>query len=425
MSEKIDQFGAFAVGMLPEHPERFRRLISAVYRLIGFQTGHFPSKSRLPSREYIQSFTARLMADMIADSRGSAVVNIFMPCEIFHALDIKATVPEALATYISCTACERPFIEKAEAEGAPSSFCSYHKILMGLAGLGITKKPLLTANTSLACDANQLSFRYLAEQWQVPRVVIDVPFDISEDSVAYVADQLREMGRVAEEAAGRKLEDSRLKEAVARSIRTQEIFSECLKRRPAVHLPETLSPELLNVMTMHPYLGLETAETYVRSLKKDLLTAPKMTTQKKILWMHVMPNGLDSFREIFQGPDKTDVEIIGCDMTYDALVPMDADKPYESMARRIVYSSFNGSGSRRIEATYRMAEEMGADGILIFCQWGCKQTQGMAFAAQKLFEERGLPTLVLDSDGCDRMNAGGGQIVTRIQAFLEQIGAGL
>ena len=41
------------------------------------------------------------------------------------------------------------------------------------------------------------------------------------------------------------------------------------------------------------------------------------------------------------------------------------------------------------------------------------------------FEAGGLPTLVLDSDGCDRSNGGGGQIVTRIEAFLEQIGAGL
>ena len=111
-------------------------------------------------------------------------------------------------------------------------------------------------------------------------------------------------------------------------------------------------------------------------------------------------------------------------MTYDSLVKMDAEKPYESMARRIVECSFNGEGTRRIARTYEMAKAMKADGIVIFCQWGCKQTQGLSFAAKQVFEENGIPCLILDSDGCDRSNAGGGQIVTRVQAFFEQIGAG-
>ena len=80
---------------------------------------------------------------------------------------------------------------------------------------------------------------------------------------------------------------------------------------------------------------------------------------------------------------------------------------------------------RRIERNLEFAKELRAEGILIFCQWGCKQTQGLALDAKAAFEAEGLPTLVLDSDGCDRSNGGGGQIVTRIEAFLEQIGAGL
>jgi len=424
MSDLIDRFGARLTDMLPEHPKRVRRLLTAAYDLLGFQAEHLPSKKLLPSREYIQAFTARFMAGMITDAADSAVVNIFMPCEIFHALGIRAAVPEALATYISCTSFEKPFVEAAENAGAPASFCSYHKILMGLAERKVLTRPLIIANTTLACDANQLSFRYLAEQWQVPRKVIDVPCEVSEDSVGYVADQLRDLAKEAEEAAHRKLDDEKLKECVARSIRTQKIYNQYLSRRPAVHLPEALSPELLNVMTMHPYLGLKEAENYARKLLKDVSAAPLMTAQKKILWMHVLPNSQESFRELFQGADNEAVEIIGCDMTYDALVEMDAERPFESMARRVVYGSFNGPGSRRITATLERAAAMGADGIVIFCQWGCKQTQGLSLAAKEVFEAHGFPCLILDSDGCDRSNAGGGQIVTRIQAFFEQIGAG-
>jgi benzoyl-CoA reductase/2-hydroxyglutaryl-CoA dehydratase subunit BcrC/BadD/HgdB len=36
-------------------------------------------------------------------------------------------------------------------------------------------------------------------------------------------------------------------------------------------------------------------------------------------------------------------------------------------------------------------------------------------------EANGLPTLVLDGDGCDARNVADGQMVTRVNAFLEQL----
>ncbi len=421
MSSTVDKFGNYLIKQFPENPEKFRKLLEMAYRLVGFQASHFPSKKRTASREYLQSKTAKWMADMVKDSSESAVVNIFMPCEIFHAMDIQVAAPEALATYIVCTACETPFIDKAAELGAAPSFCSYHKLLMGLAETGIYKKPRLIANTTLACDANQLSFRYLAEKWKVPQVVIDVPYDTGEDSVLYVADQLREMTTVAEEATGRRLDENKLKENIARDIRTQESFRKYLELRPGVHFPEALTPELLSVLANHLFLGLPEAETYCQMLLNDAKKAPALTSQKKILWMHVLPNWQKSMCDIFQGMDNQRIEIVGSDLTYDSFVQMDPEKPYESMARRIVQSSYNGPGIRRIEKTLEMAEKMKVDGILIFCQWGCKQTQGISLTAKQIFEKHGFPTLVLDGDGADRTNGGGGQIVTRAQAFIEQL----
>ncbi|MDO4479326.1 MAG: 2-hydroxyacyl-CoA dehydratase family protein [Lachnospiraceae bacterium] len=421
MPNPIDSFGRFLMKQLPNHPERFRKILATTYRLLGFQAGHLPSKKHMPAREYLQAATARWMAGMVGDASESAVVNIFMPCEIFHAMDIPAAAPEALATYVVCTSCETPFIEKAGELGAPPSFCSYHKLLMGLAETGIYKKPRLIANTTLACDANQLSFRYLAEKWQVPHVIIDVPYATDEAAVHYVADQLRDMVPVVEEACGKKLDEERLRATIACGVRTQDYYNRYLDKRGSIHLPEAMTPELLSVLANHLFLGKPEAETYCRMLLEDAASALAITTEKKILWMHVLPNWQTSMCEIFQGADNHRVEVVGCDLAYDALVKMDPEKPYESMARRIVESSYNGPGLRRIEKTLEMARRMEADGILIFCQWGCKQTQGIALTAQKIFEENGLPALVLDGDGCDRTNGGGGQIVTRAQAFLEQL----
>ena len=46
---------------------------------------------------------------------------------------------------------------------------------------------------------------------------------------------------------------------------------------------------------------------------------------------------------------------------------------------------------------------------------------GMALLARQMLSDAGLPTLVLDGDGCDSRNVADGQMVTRISAFLEQL----
>ena len=72
--------------------------------------------------------------------------------------------------------------------------------------------------------------------------------------------------------------------------------------------------------------------------------------------------------------------------------------------------------------TLEMAERLHADGVVYFCHWGCKQTSGGAGYAKSALERAGYPTLILDGDGCDTGNVNDGQMVTRMQAFLEQLG---
>lgn len=421
MNGKIEKLGAFISSQAEAHPGRTAQMLAAAYDIVGMQAAHFPSGSYTRSREYLQSYTARLLAKLLRDPARSAVVNIFMPSEIFCALDMPIMAPEALAAYVVNTASERVFIDRAEEGGAPDTFCSFHKVLTGMAETGVMKRPAMVASTSLACDANQLTFRHLTSLWNVPHAMIDVPQSADEDAVAYVAGQLRGMARTAEECAGARLNPDRLKACVARSAEQIRNFRTYLRRRSQVHFPESLTPEMLNIACNHLYLGTEAGLAYSRLLLEDVSRAPRRTSEKRIVWMHVLPNWQETIKDLFQGRDNHRVEIVASDLAVSALIDMDPDHPYESMARRLVSDSFNGPGSRRIGAALELAKSMEADGILIFCQWGCKQTQGIALAAKRTFEEAGIPALVLDGDGCDRANGGAEQIVTRANAFIEQL----
>ncbi len=71
--------------------------------------------------------------------------------------------------------------------------------------------------------------------------------------------------------------------------------------------------------------------------------------------------------------------------------------------------------------TARLARETGADAVVLFCHWGCKQTAGAAQLIRRQLEGAGWPVLVLDGDACDRANCMEGQMSTRFSAFLEMV----
>ena len=416
-SPAIETLGRLISRQVGEHPERARRLLRTAYSLVGVQMRLFPPKDVLPARCRMQGATARSMAAGLGKPNRAACVNIFLPCELLHALDIPPVLPEGLSCYLVSTAAERVFVEAAEERGVPESYCSYHKILLGLAETGVMAKPRFVLNTSLACDANQLTFRRLARFWDVPHFTVDVPFSPAEDSVAYVADQLRAMGGFVQAHTGRALPEDALRAAMARARATVEGYRRYLELRAGRHLPDEMTSEMLSVFALHPMLGSPAALDYVERLCAQTAALPEGRRGKRLLWLHTLPHWQDSLRSLLNF--REDVEIVGCDMTLDADLLPDPDHPYESMASRLVYSSFNGGAARRAERAAELARLLRADGAVYFCHWGCKQTSGAAQLVKARLEAAGFPTLVLDGDGCDSGNVNDGQMVTRLQAFLE------
>ena len=351
----------------------------------------------------------------------AVMVNIFMPCELMHAMGLTPMFPEGLSVYVACTACQHVFAERAETSGIPESFCSYHKTMIGMAESGVLPKPLLIAGTTLACDANQLSFRHLAAHYPAPLTLIDVPAREDDAAVAYVADQLRELARTLETLTGRKLDEAKLRESMACANRTLALMREYADLRAEVSQDTTMTGELCSLIATHCLLGHADGENYVRELIETAKRAPRRETtrRKRIFFIHTLPNWQDSMIRMLETENRC--ELVGCDITFDSLMPLDPDKPFESMARRLLANVNGGRSTRRIDNAIAWAKKLNADGVIVFCHWGCKQTMGLSTLAKRRLEEAGLPTLVLDGDGCDSRNVADGQMVTRVGAFLEQL----
>ena len=247
---------------------------------------------------------------------------------------------------------------------------------------------------------------------------VDVPMQQNEDNVQYVADQLRKLKDFIEECTGKKITDETLTERLRRSKRTLEKFAQYEKESADRYIPADLVTPLYAGMTNNLLLGTEEEETYVDRLLNDVKKAPAKKG-KKIYWMHTIPFWSDAVKNELCFQEKA--QIVGCELSRVCEPDFDPEKPYEAMARRMVYHALNGSAIRRIEAGIRHAKETGADGAVWFGHWGCKHTLGAAQLAKRKFEEQGIPLLILDGDGCDRSHGGEGQTSTRLGAFLEML----
>lgn len=413
----IQTFGRAIDRLTPNHPDASRQLLLTGLRAFGIKLRAFPDR-RLPrSRQFSAIEMNRTVCDMLSHPERAALVSVFMPCELLEAMDLVPMCAELYAAYLNGSDAEPVFAEAAEAAGIAETYCSYHKVLLGSAFLGMLPPPKLIVNTSLVCDANQLTFRALAKEYGVPQYYVDVPPEQSADSLAYVTDELRELKGFLEEQLGRQLDEGRLRQIVGKSRDTVGDLRACLPLRRAHSLPGDLTSEMYEIYLTHNALGTEGARRYANQLLSDLKAAPP-AHGLRLLWLHTMPIWQRPVRELFDFSDRC--QVIACDMCLESLTDIDPERPYESMARRLVYSPWNG-GDARVSAAVDIARALDVDGVICFCHWGCKQTMGLSGVFKQRLEAEGFPTLILNGDGCDRRNASDGQTATRLDAFLEML----
>lgn len=421
MPSVAERFGKYICDITADDPDKSRKLLLAAYRAYGAKLKLLPNKKLPPSKQYSARYVNKVVTDMLSNPQDAALVSVFMPCELLTAMDIIPMCAELYSCFINGAWSESAFTRAAEEEGIAQTFCSYHKILLGTAYTGVLKSPSMVVNTSLVCDANNLTFRELSDHYGIPQYYLDVPSERSKEAVAYVTEQLRELKTFLEDNSGRSLTEERLRDAVCRSRDTIRYLRKCFNEKRSHYVANDVTSELYEIYMTHNALGTDEAYSYAKQLYHDLRNAPKKKGLR-ILWLHTVPNWQAPIRQLMDVNDRC--QLVACDMNFESLIRMEPDKPYESMARRLIYSRWNG-GRQRVDAAIKAAKALDADGVICFCHWGCKQTMGLSAVFKSALEDEGFPTLILNGDGVDRANASDGQISTRLNAFIEMLeGAG-
>lgn len=129
--------------------------------------------------------------------------------------------------------------------------------------------------------------------------------------------------------------------------RPWDLLRACQVEKRSKTLTSDVTSELYEVYLTHSGMGSAAALRYAEQLLKDLKGAPA-AHGIRLLWLHTIPNWQEPVRQMLNFNDRC--QIVTCDTNFEGLVDMDPERPYESMARRLVYSQWNGRREPGVKA---------------------------------------------------------------------------
>jgi len=145
------------------------------------------------------------------------------PMELLNCFDVIPFDFELAGALMTTMGQGEPLLAGAEVRGYSQSVCSFHRTSLGSFYKGYLPRPDLMTNTSFYCDGKGKTNDLLSCLWKTGSFFLDVPHEITKESVRYVESQLREFADRVAEATGQRFDQDRLKDAVKRSNRSRRL----------------------------------------------------------------------------------------------------------------------------------------------------------------------------------------------------------
>jgi benzoyl-CoA reductase/2-hydroxyglutaryl-CoA dehydratase subunit BcrC/BadD/HgdB len=296
---------------------------------------------------------------------------------------------------------------------------------MGAALKGMMPEPDFLIATTCPCSGGVAVMENLARLFKKDLFVLNIPQQQTKKSVEYLADQIRKMVVFISDHTGQPLDKKRLAQAIQKTNQARSIMEETYKF--AAHVPSPVdSRSLANFgVVMALLLGTDAAIEVTRAYRDAYEASVKNQTggngdeKLRLLWIQnriQFKNPLLDMLEKQFGA-KVVVDELN-DITWD---PIDPDDPFEGLARRAISIPFNGEATRRIAHLQKLAREYRVHGAINPCNWGCRQGTGARGLVGDGLKEVGVPVLNLEVDCVDPRTFAEGQLITRLEAFVEML----
>lgn len=360
------------------------------------------------------------------------------PVEFLKALDFYLLYPENHGAVCGVRRMVVDISSAAEEAGYSRDICSYARtdigsMLSGKTPVGRLPTPdLLVACTNI-CQTVLHWYRVLAHHFRVPLILIDAPFiytKASDHAVEFVKRQIEDAIPIAEEVAGKPLDEEYLKEITRLSRTAMHLWLEILERcqhRPA---PISVFDQFIYMAPIVEMRGdAATVEVYAAMLKEideriaDGVGAVK-NEKKRLLW----DNLPIWYRLRYFAESLATHGIVVAASTYtnawgELADLVDPDYPIESAARAYLHPILNRGTGDKLATMMRMIDHYHLDGVILHSDRSCKPYSiGQIDQRDRLMQRYNIPALLLEADHNDPRSFAEEQVANRLSAFIEMLG---
>ena len=139
----------------------------------------------------------------------------------------------------------------------------------------------------------------------------------------------------------------------------------------------------------------------------------------RLLWLHLKPYYDNMLMDLLE--DKLQCRIAFEEMNYVHWEPLDPEKPFLSLARKLLGHPSLGPIEKRLALIERLSAAYQVQAVVQFSHWGCRQAVGGSLYLKEELAKKGIHFLSLDGDCVDRGSFPPGQTQTRLESFIEMI----
>ena len=444
-----------------------RNYIRNILRIIGKRPVLAAYGATFSSRsdKYLNIATIKSISCSYNPKNTVAYGSLFLPYEMFHALDLAPFLPEVMGGFTGGLGIADRTLKEASARWYTPDLCTFHRSASGAVELDIFPVPNFLICSNLACDAAQKTFYMDAKKFGLEDnyYLIDTPYDNDESSIKYLAAQLESVSVDICRKSGKKLDIRKFKKAIKLSnefrqwaIKASDIRKElCMYpkgfdglnfilpfhglagTKDAVDVYKTMYFELNGFLKKQKRGNIKNTGirrigggwTSVSNVNSININNNNLSSSsgnagsdkvKKILWLHLKPYYNNN---LFNLLENNNYKVVFEEISNVYWPVLDPEKPFESLAIKMLSHPLNGSVQNRVNAILKMAKDFNVDGVIMFAHWGCRHSNGGARIIKDSLKEQDIPMLLLDGDCLNKNNSSEGQMLTRLQGFMEIVDA--
>jgi benzoyl-CoA reductase subunit B len=407
--------------------------------------------SQLRQKTMIAEHYRRLAA---APDTGEKSVYTFVPgnlTELLRAFDLLPVLPEINALHSAMRGKSRDYIAVAEKLGHSEDVCTYVKCDLGMmksGNVGPTgeriPKPDLLLLSYTGCFTFMKWFEILKQEYDCPVVMLHVPYQpggkITESMRAYVVRQIRdELIPALERISGRRYDEDRLKEHLARSARAEDDLVWVLES--AKHRPSPIDAYFGGVYYIGPmftaFRGTEEAVGYYRALRAEIeeriaaglgpVTPDGELKNERFRVVVEGPPNWTSFHQFWRMFADEGAVAVASSYTkvggvYDTGFRHDPQHPLETLADYCMGCYTNLGLPARVDMLTRYVEDYHADGLLVHSIKSCNSfSAGQLMILREVEGRTGKPGGFIESDLVDPRYFSAANIKNRLESYFQML----